>query len=67
MPKSTRNSGTRWTTADVAKVRDLAKGNTPTRVIGFKVGRTADSIYKKASEEGIPLRPTNQPPYGTKK
>lgn len=63
MPKYTRNSGKNWTPAEVTKVRDLAKGNTPTRVIALKVGRTANAIYKKASEESIPLKPTNQSPY----
>jgi hypothetical protein len=46
---------------------ELAKGNTPTRVAGLKLGRTEGAVYKKASEEGISLAPTNQSPYGTKK
>ena len=41
--------------------------NTPTRVIALKTGRTADVIYTKASELGVPLKPTNQRPYGTRK
>lgn len=53
-----------WTSTDVAKLRQLALGNTPTRVIGIKLGRTPDAIYGKASDEGIPLKPTNQRPYG---
>ena len=67
MSKSTRNSGTNWTSRDVAKVRELANQNTPTRVIGLKVGRTPAAIYKKASEERIPLKPTNQSPYNRRK
>ena len=67
MPKSTRNTGKPWTSSDVAKVRELARQNTPTRVIGLKTGRTADAIYKKASEKGIPLKPTNQSPYNRRK
>ena len=51
-----------WTHTDIAKLRKLAKGNTPTRVIGIKLGRTEDAIYSRASEECITLRPTNQSP-----
>ena len=36
--------------------------NTPTRVIGIKMGRTPAALYKKASQEGISLKPTNQSP-----
>jgi hypothetical protein len=41
-----------------------AKENTPTRVIGLKLGRTPASIQNKATREGISLKPTNQSPYG---
>jgi hypothetical protein len=67
MPKSTRNTGKPWTRSDVSELKDLAKHNTPTRVIGFKLGRTENAVYSKASENNIPLKPTNQSPYGTKK
>jgi hypothetical protein len=64
MSKSTRNSGTRWSTANVKQLKHLAKGNTPTRVIGLKLGRTPNAVYGKASEKGISLKPTNQRPRG---
>lgn len=67
MAKSTRNSGKQWTPGEVNQLKQLVKGNTPTRVIGLKLGRTENAIYNKASEEGISLAPTNQSPYGTKK
>lgn len=67
MSKSTRNSGKPWTPSDVKQLRDLARGNTPTRVIGLKLGRTEAAVYSKASEKEIPLTPTNQSPYGKKK
>jgi hypothetical protein len=51
----------------VKQVKQLAKENTPTRVVGFKLGRTEGAVYNKASQEGISLAPTNQSPYGTKK
>jgi len=67
MPKSTRNSGTSWSSNDVQTLRDLASGNTPTRVIGMKLGRTEDAVRSKASSEGISLKPTNQSPYNRRK
>ena len=63
MPKSTRNSGKEWTKSDVQELKKLAKGNTPTRVMGLKLGRTPGAIYNKASAENISLKPTNQSPY----
>lgn len=67
MPKAPKNSGNAWTPADVKQLKTLVKENTPTRVIGIKMGRTAGAIYQKASSEGISVKPTNQRPYGTKK
>jgi hypothetical protein len=37
MSKSTRNSGKEWTKGDESNLKDLAKHNTPTRVIGLKL------------------------------
>ena len=67
MSKSTRNSGKPWTPIETKSLKTLARGNTPTRVIAFKLGRTPDAIYSKASELDLSLKPTNQSPYGTKK
>lgn len=67
MAKSTRNSGKAWTSQDISTMKVLAKGNTPTRVIGLKLGRTEDAIYSKASKEGISLDPNNQSPYNRSK
>jgi len=49
------------------QLRQLVKENTPTRVLGLKLGRTPASVQQKASSEGISLRPNNQRPYGTRK
>jgi hypothetical protein len=65
--KSTRNTGTQWTPSQVSELRQLARQNTPTRVIGLRLGRTAGAIQNKASDNGISLKPTNQSPYGTRK
>lgn len=67
MAKSTRNTGKPWTPQDVKALKTLAAGNTPTRVIGLKLGRTEAAVYGKASAEDVSLAPTNQSPYGTKK
>lgn len=66
MAKQPSNHGKSWTPADNKQLRELAKGNTPTRVIGLKMGRTPDAIYNHAAEKGISLDPPNQRPYGTK-
>ncbi|MDP1834187.1 MAG: hypothetical protein Q8L11_04655 [Candidatus Moranbacteria bacterium] len=67
MAKYNRNSGKPITTADVKAVRQLAKSNTPTRVIGLEIGRTEDSVRKIASRNDISLSPTNQSPYNRRK
>jgi hypothetical protein len=67
MSKSTRNTGKTWTPTEVKQLAKLASENTPTRVIGLKLGRTPGAVYTKASEENIPLKPTNQSPYNRKK
>ncbi|MBK7881823.1 MAG: hypothetical protein JNK69_04165 [Saprospiraceae bacterium] len=67
MSKSNRNSGKPWTSQEVKQLNSLIKENTPTRVIGLKLGRTESSIYTKASDENISLKPTNQSPYNRSK
>lgn len=65
--KYIRNAGKQWTPEEVRRVRELAKGNTPTRVIGLKLGRPEAGVRAKASEKKIKLAPPNQSPYGRKK
>jgi hypothetical protein len=67
MPKSTRNTGKTWSNSDIRNLKRLAQENTPTRVIGLKLGRTENAVRSKASGEGISLRPTNQSPYNRRK
>ena len=67
MAKYNRNSGKAWTSGDVRQLRDLARENTPTRVIGLKLGRTEDAVRTRASDENISLKPTNQSPYNRSK
>lgn len=65
--KNPAKGGKVWTADDVAMLRRLAKGNTPTRVMALKLGRTAVAIYDKAGDLGLSLRPTNQSPYNRRK
>lgn len=67
MSESNKNTGKKWTADEVKQLKVLAKGNTPTRVIGLKLKRTPSSIYSKASDEGVNLNPTNQSPYNRRK
>ena len=67
MSKSTRNTGKHWSKAEVGQLNRLTNQNTPTRVIGLKLGRTEDAVRSKASEKGVSLKPTNQSPYGRRK
>lgn len=63
----TKNAGTHWTPQQVNQLKDLAKQNTPTRVIGGIIGRTPDAVANKASDVGVSLKPTNQSPYNKRK
>lgn len=63
MAKYNRNSGKPWSSAAESQLRQLARQNTPTRVIGLKLGRTEDAVRSRASELGVSLKPTNQSPY----
>lgn len=65
--KTPPNSGKNWTRADVQKLRQDAKGNKPTRLIAWGLGRSEDAVRSKASEENISLKPTNQSPYNRRK
>lgn len=67
MAKTPGNHGKEWTNNQVVQLKELVKQNTPTRVIGIKLGRTPEAIYSKASVENISLKPTNQSPYNRRK
>jgi hypothetical protein len=65
--KTPKNHEKKWNSEDLAKLKKLAEQNTPTRIIGLKLGRTEDSIFSKSKSEFISLKPTNQSPYNRKK
>ena len=64
MPYYQRNAGKHWSRDEVQQLRELASENTPTRVIGLKLGRPVGGVYAKASENQISLDPPNRSPYG---
>jgi hypothetical protein len=67
MAKQPKNHGKPWSPQQEKQLRDLAKGNTPTRVMGIKLGRTEDAVRAKAQEKNVSLKPTNQSPYNRRK
>jgi hypothetical protein len=67
MAKTPSNHGKPWTPQEVQRLRELTKGNTPTRLIASKLGRTEDAVRSKAGEKGISLEPHNQSPYNRRK
>ncbi len=67
MAKTPENHGKSWTPSDNNQLMQLARGNTPTRIIGLKMGRSPSAVQGHATEIGLSLKPTNQAPYGSKK
>lgn len=67
MATTPKNHGKSWSAADLRQLKQEVRQNTPTRVLGLHLGRTAAAVQQKASQEGISLKPTNQRPYGTRK
>lgn len=65
--KGTKNANTPWTPTQEKQLKNLAKENTPTRVMGGLLGRTPGAVAQKASDLGVSLKPTNQSPYSRKK
>ncbi|HEY0948122.1 MAG TPA: hypothetical protein VGE53_01335 [Candidatus Paceibacterota bacterium] len=65
--KYIKNAGKKWNPEEVKQLKELAKGNTPTRVIGLKLGRPEAGVRAKASEKKIKLAPPNQSPYNRRK
>jgi hypothetical protein len=62
-PSYKRRSRQPWSSADLRKLRQLAKGNTPTGVMSIRLQRPIAAIRSKAQREGISLQPVNRSPY----
>ena len=67
MPKVPNNHRKPWTPQQITSLRQLARGNTPTRVIALKLNRTAAAVQTKASRQSVSLKPPNQSPYNRRK
>lgn len=67
MAKAPSNHGKRWSKQDEKQLKVLIAENTPTRVMGLKLGRTPEAVQGKANDMGISTKPTNQAPYNRKK
>ena len=66
-PKYKRHQRESWSEGEVRKLRQLARGNTPTGVISLKLSRTPIAIRGKAQREGISLKPANRSPYSRRR
>jgi hypothetical protein len=60
--KSTRHHDEVWRATEVRQLKGLIRENTPTRVIGLKLGRTDAAIRDKARNLGLSLMPINRSP-----
>ena len=56
-----------WAGAEKQELRELARGNTPTRVIAIKLNRTPAAVQDQAGKQHTSLKPTNQSPYNRRK
>ena len=61
------NAGKPWMRTQERQLLDLARGNTLTRVIGLKMGRSEAAVRSKAHDLRVSLKPTNQSPYNRRK
>jgi len=61
---NTPNQGQPWTDEDITNLKQLISENTPTRIIGLKLGRSEEAIYDKVDALGLSLKPANQSPAG---
>jgi hypothetical protein len=58
--KKPNNHNKEWKLTEIVDLKNLAKENTPTRVIGLKLERTSAAVQNRASQENISLKPINQ-------
>ena len=61
MAKSSRKHNAPWTSADLKKLRALAKGKKSARLAAMELGRSTGAVKYKAMVEGIRFRFIEQP------
>ena len=59
--------GKQWTQTEIQRLKKLANGNTPTRLIADALNRTEDAVRNKASEKNVSLMPSNRSPYSRRR
>jgi hypothetical protein len=67
MAKKPANQGKAWTSTQESQLRKLAKGDTPTRLMAYKLGRTPAAVQAKAQDLSVSLKPINKSPYNRHK
>lgn len=67
MAKKPANSNKPWSAGDQRELKKLIRENTPTRVMGLKLGRTPGAVQSKANDLDLSTKPTNQSPYNRRK
>lgn len=65
MAKTPENHRDPWKKTGDQQLRKLAKENTPTPLIAWKMQRTEAAVRNHAADIGVSLKPTNKPPRGT--
>lgn len=61
MASSTRKHNARWTSADLKKMRALAKAKKSARLAAIELGRSPSAVKYKAMVEGVRFRFIDQP------
>lgn len=67
MAKKPANQGKAWTSTQKSQLKKLARGDTPTRLMAYKLGRTPAAVQAKAQELNVSLKPINKSPYNRHK
>lgn len=67
MAKKPTNQGKTWTSTQESQLKKLAKGDTPTRLMAYRLGRTPAAVQAKAQELNVSLKPINKSPYNRHK
>jgi hypothetical protein len=67
MPKTPANNGKAWSGADDRQLDKLIKGNTPTGLIAYELGRSEGAVRSHVSDTNRSVKPTNQSPYNRRK
>lgn len=62
MANTPKNHREPWTRSDDQLLKKLIRENTPRRVMGIKLERTAAAVQQHANDLGLSTKPVNQRP-----